>query len=149
MTHCSSIPSQRVAMLLLPTIMVPTLCSANEQRAVVDKSGQVSRHFSKFDSAGSGGFARSDQTATFSSAVEPQGRACGMAQRRDIDASRDVFMNVTPTRYALEGSALMPFNARGQTASSGAADLSMPVFPVCIRPGRQPGRLTLGVPRFS
>ncbi len=112
--------------LVAATVIVPTLCWANQQLVVVRKDGQVSTRTSKSDVAGAGAAACSDQTVAFAFTVEPQGGTTTIELQRGVDTSRDIVLNVTLTCSVLRGTALVPFSTSGGTASSGSDYVSTP-----------------------
>jgi outer membrane autotransporter protein len=119
-------PTRLHALILAGALVWPSLSWANQQLVVVRKNGQTSSHVAKSGLAGAGVAACSDSSVAFAFTVEPLDGMDSIELQRGADNSSDIVLNVTLTCSALQGTALVPFDAAAGTATSGTDYLSTP-----------------------
>jgi outer membrane autotransporter protein len=119
-------PTRFHVLVLAIALAWPSLSWANQQLVVVRKNGQITSHVAKSGLAGAGVAACSDSSVAFAFTVEPLDGIDTIELQRGADNSSDIVLNVTLTCSALEGTALIPFDAVDGTATSGTDYLSTP-----------------------
>jgi outer membrane autotransporter protein len=112
------------ALVILLALPVPAL--AMQELVVVRHNGQTSSHVAKSGAAAAGVAACADPAVAFAFMVEPHDGMTTVQLQRGADVSRDIVLDVTLTCSTLEGSALVPFDAAGGTASNGSDYVSTP-----------------------
>jgi outer membrane autotransporter protein len=119
-------PSRFHVLVLAGALAWPSLTWANQQLVVVRKNGQTTSHVAKSGLAGAGVAACADSSVAFAFTVEPLDGIDNIELQRGANNSSDIVLNVTLTCSALQGTALVPFDAAGGTATSGTDYLSTP-----------------------
>ena len=112
--------------VLALVMALPLSAQAYQELVVVRKSGQASTYVSQSKIASAGAAACSDSSVAFAFTVEPRDGQTSIELQRGVDVSRDVIIDVTVTCSTLSGSATIPFDALGGTATSGTDFLSLP-----------------------
>jgi hypothetical protein len=107
-------------------LALPVTALAMQELVVVRHNGQTSSHVAKSGAAAAGVAACADPTVAFAFMVEPHDGMTTVQLQRGADVSRDIVLDVTLTCSTLEGSALVPFDAAGGTASNGSDYVSTP-----------------------
>jgi outer membrane autotransporter protein len=117
--------SRALAVLLPVVLALPVPVWAAQELVVVRKTGQASSYVSQSKVAGATA-ACLDESVAFAFTVEPHDGIASIQLQRGTDVSRDIVIDVTLTCSSLNGTALVPFDALGGSASSGTDFLSTP-----------------------
>ena len=135
-------PARRTAgaiAVLLPLVLaLPVQARAAQELVVVRKTGQASSYLSPSKVAGAAA-ACLDESVAFAFTVEPHDGVASIQLQRGTDVSRDIVIDVTLTCSSLQGTALVPFDAQGGSASSGTDYLSTPGVAMLNLDGGQTG----------
>ena len=107
--------SAKVLVLLVILLALPVPALAMQELVVVRHSGQTTSHVAKSGAAAAGVAACADPSVAFAFMVEPHDGMTNVELQRGADVSRDIVLDVTVTCSTLEGSALVPFDAAGES----------------------------------
>lgn len=133
-------PLKRLASIVLGVaVVLPAPAWAYQELVVVRKNGRTSTYASQSKVAGANGAICADDNVAFAFTVEPRDGINAVEIERGVDTTRDFVIDVTLTCSTLEGSALVPFDAHGGTATSGTDYLSTPGVALLDLGGAQGG----------
>ncbi len=118
--------SNSLGLLLAAVLVLPVPAWALQELVVVRINGQTTTHVAKSGAGTAGVAACVDPSVAFAFTVEPHDGASSIELQRGVDVSRDIVLDVVLTCSALQGSALIPFDAAGGTASNGSDYSSTP-----------------------
>jgi outer membrane autotransporter protein len=107
-------------------LALPLPAWAYQELVVVRKTGQTSTYVTHAKAASAAAAACTDSNVAFAFTVEPRDGQTSIELQRGVDVSRDVVLDVTLTCSSLSGSASIPFDAVGVTATSGTDFISLP-----------------------